>query len=73
MAHFVPCHKTDDAMHVADLYFKEIVRLHGLPKTIVSDRDVKFMSFFWKSLWKLVGTKLLFSTSYHPKLMGKQR
>lgn len=71
MAHFVPCHKVDDALKVADLYFKEIVRLHGIPKTIVSDRDTKFMSFFWKSLWKLVGTKLLFSTSYHPQTDGQ--
>lgn len=44
MAHFIPYYKSDDVSHVADLFFKEIVRLHGMPKTIVLDGDVKFMS-----------------------------
>ena len=67
MAYFLPCSKTSDASKIAKLYFDEIVKLYGLPKTIVSNRDVRFMSYFWKTLWHLVGTKLKFSTAFHPQ------
>jgi len=66
MTHFIPCHKVDDASHISRLYFREVVRLHGLPKTIVSDKAAKFISYFKKNLWAKLGTKLLFSTTCHP-------
>ena len=54
MTHFVTCHKCNDAIYIANLFLQEIMRLYGIPRTIVSDGDAKFLSHFWRSLWKLV-------------------
>jgi hypothetical protein len=71
MTHFIPCHKSDNTSHVADLFFTEIIRLHSIPNTIVSDMDAKLLSHFWRTLWFKLGTKLLFSTTCYPQTDGQ--
>ena len=66
MVHFLPCKTIHDAFHIVGLFFKEIVRLHGLPLSIVSNRDPKKLGHFWRTLWKKMGTKLSYSSTYHP-------
>jgi len=50
MTHFIYCHKIDDVTNIVNLFFKKIVWLYGVPNSIVSDRDVKFLNYFWKIL-----------------------
>ena len=64
--HFIPVKSTYKADAIANIFMEEIFRLHGLPKAIISNRDTKFTSNFWKRLFADLGTKLNFSTTYHP-------
>ena len=70
-AHFIPVKTTYTLDRLAELYVREIVRLHGVPNSIVSDRDSRFTSKFWRSLQHALGTKLKFSTSFHPQTDGQ--
>ena len=58
MTHLIACHKTLNASNFARLFFKKIVHLHGVSKAITSNQDKKFMSHFWRNLWKRLGTSL---------------
>jgi hypothetical protein len=70
-AHFIPVKLTLKATNIADVYMREIDRLHGISKTIVFDKDPKFTSKFWKGLFNGFGTNLNFSTTYHPESDGQ--
>jgi len=70
-AHFIPTTSDVTADQVAHLFFNNIWKLHGLPHSIISDRDSKFTSDFWKTLWLLLGTKLKMSTAYSPQTDGQ--
>ena len=70
MVHLIPSKTNYNATQLAELMFENVYKLHGLPKNIVSDRDVLFTSVFWKQLHRLVGTKLRMSSAYHPQSDG---
>ncbi|EOY16856.1 Retrotransposon protein [Theobroma cacao] len=70
-AHFLPVKTTYGAAQYARVYVDEIVRLHGIPISIVSDRGAQFTSRFWGKLQEALGTKLDFSTAFHPQTDGQ--
>ena len=70
-AHFIPLAHPYSAESVAQAFFADIVRLHGVPQSLVSDRDPVFTSTFWRELMRLVGTKLQMTTAFHPQSDGQ--
>jgi hypothetical protein len=70
VVHFVPIKMIHTTINIAEIYMKEIYRLHGIPKAIVSDRDTKFTSNFSRGLFKIFGTNMNFNTAYHPQSDG---
>jgi hypothetical protein len=71
IAHFLPVRVKYTVVTYAALYIARILSLHGVPKTIVSDRGPQFVSKFWEELHKSLGTKLLHSSAYHPQTSGQ--
>ena len=70
-AHFIPVRIDYSMDRLAELYVDEIVQLHGVPYSIVSDRDPRFTLRFWKELQSALGTRINFSTSFHPQTDGQ--
>ena len=70
-AHFLPVRTDYSLDKLAELYVKEIIRLHGIPVSIISDRDPRFTSRFWGKLQEALGTRLNFSTAFHPQTDGQ--
>jgi len=69
--HFIPFRLGQSTEALAEKYMQEIVRLHGVPVSIVLDRDIRFVSRFWDSLQRSLGSKLKFSTTFHPQTDGQ--
>jgi hypothetical protein len=69
--HFLALAHPFIAIIVANIFFEQIFRLHGLPQTIMFDRDKVFTSSFWRELFRLQGTTLAFSLAYHPQTDGQ--
>jgi len=70
-SHFIPFRLGQSTKLFAEKYMQEVVRHHGVPVSIVSDGDTRFLSHFWRCLQESLGTRLKFSTAYHPQTDGK--
>jgi len=66
-SHFIPLKHPYTVRSIANVFVKEVVRLHGIPNSVISDKDPLFMSLFWSEFFKMQGTTLKMSTTYHPQ------
>ena len=71
MCHFIACSERISAKEVAQLYWQHVGRLHGIPSVLISDRDVRFTSRFWRELWRVLGTDLRMGSGFHPESSGQ--
>jgi hypothetical protein len=71
MVHFILCHKTSDVVHIAEFLFIDVVRLHGLLKSIVSYRDTTFFGYFQRTLWNNLKIDLKFNSTHHLQIDGQ--
>ena len=72
-AHFIPVHTSYSVKKYTEIYLDQIICLHGVPKTIVSDRGSQFVARFWEQLQASLGTKLIRSSAYHPQTDGQTK
>lgn len=72
-SHFIHVQSTYKAVQIAHIFMQNVFKLHGLPKTIISDHDVKFTSAFWRTLFAELGMQLNLSTTYHPQTDGETK
>ena len=71
MCHFIACSEKISAKEVAQLFWHHVGRLHGIPSVVISDRDVRFTSRFWRELWRVLGTDLRMGSGFHPESSGQ--
>jgi len=68
--HFIPMNSTYNTVEITIIFMREIFRLHGIPQVVISDKDIKFTSAFWKTLFVGLGNQIQFSITYHPQTYG---
>ena len=74
LCRLIPCRAGENELSapaVAKLFFEHVVRLYGVPRVVLHDRDPRFTAAFWKELWKILGCKTVFSSAFHPQTDGQ--